>query len=267
MSKIRIAHLSDPHFGTVLPEVKAALVRSLGERQPDLVLVSGDITQRARRSQFREAREFRQQWDGHFFAVPGNHDIPLLNIVGRLIHPYYGFHRHFQAKREADIRLDGVRVLGLNSTSRWRHVQGRLNVNRVRKIIFESWDDAKVRVAMIHHPLACAKDADNAENRLRGLDETFELFHEAKIDLVLSGHVHDPYVAVEKGLVLSTAGTCLSWRTRKNAPNSYHFIEIETNPRRISIVRMDHSGENFCAVAHSERNFLNKNEKWSLEQN
>ncbi len=239
MNKVRIAHLSDPHFGTVYEDVQAGLLNCLKELQPDLVLISGDITQRARRKQFEGARAFRDSLRPlPFFAVPGNHDIPLFNLFARLFHPYRGFHSYFQDKRETDIRLGDVRVLGLNSTSRWRHVQGSLDLDRIREKFLSHWDNAKVRVAMVHHPLECAKDIDE-KNRLRGRDATVKLFQEAKIDLILSGHVHDPYVACEHTMVLSVAGTSLSWRIRKEASNSFNLIEIETDPKRITIARMD----------------------------
>ena len=249
MRRVRIAHLSDPHFGTVHPHVQAALVESLGEIKPDLVLMSGDITQRARRWQFQAAKRFRDSIHPiPFFAVPGNHDIPLFNLLGRLFNPYYGFHRYFQDRRETQLRVGEVRVLGLNSTSRWRHIQGKLDLDRIRDALLNSWGDAKIRIVMVHHPLSCKKPEDNLENLLRGREETRELFVEAKVDLVLSGHVHDPWVTTESGIVFSTAGTCLSWRTRLDAPNSYHCIDIDTSSREITIERRDLVDGTFRAV-------------------
>lgn len=239
MSVLTIAHLSDPHFGTVEEKVYSALLASLRGLGPDLVLVSGDITQRARRRQFEAARRFKEALaPTPFFAVPGNHDIPLFNLVGRMFRPYFGYHRYFLPQREKDIRLGSVRVIGLNSTSRWRHVQGKLDIERVRKTFFDGWDDSQVRVAMVHHPIDCAKTIDD-KNRIRGREEVTNLFQEAKIDLVLSGHVHDPFVAIEKGMILCVAGTCLSWRTRLGAPNTFNLIKVETSPQRVEIQRFD----------------------------
>lgn len=263
MSRVKIAHLSDPHFGTIHEGVQEGLLESLNTLRPDLVLVSGDITQRARRNQFEAARRFKNSIHPiPFFAVPGNHDIPLFNLLARLFRPYRGFHTYFQSKRETDIRLGDVRVLGLNSTSKWRHIQGSLDIDRIREKFLSDWDTAKVRIAMVHHPLECAKGIDD-KNRLKNREATVKLFQEAKIDLILSGHVHDPYVSVEHSLVLSVAGTCLSWRTRKNAPNSFHLIEIETEPRKIMITRLDMNDQKcFMPRADGLRSFEQVSGEW-----
>lgn len=263
MSTLRIAHLSDPHFGTVLPEVEERLIATLRSLKPDLVLVSGDITQRARRAQFQAAAAFRKKMAPFpFFAVPGNHDIPLFNLFARLFYPYRGFHRYFQAARETDFRIGDVRVIGLNSTSRWRHVQGSLDLARIKEEFLSNWDTSKIRVAMVHHPIECAKDIDD-KNRLRGKDETLALFKEAQIDLVLSGHVHDPYIQVEGSLVLSVAGTCLSWRIRKGAPNSFNWIEIQADPKRIKITRMDSTPDGlYLPRADFTREFRFEQGRW-----
>jgi len=263
MSKVRIAHLSDPHFGTVYPQVEKALLKDIEEIAPDLVLISGDITQRARSWQFRAANLFRQQIKQPFFAVPGNHDIPLFNVFGRLLHPYYGFHHYFQAKRETQLRVKDVCVMGLNSTSRWRHIQGKLDLNRVRDQLLNSWGDAKTRVVMLHHPLSCRKPEDQGENLLRGIEQTQELFRQAKVDLVLSGHVHDPWVTTFGNSVVSTAGTCLSWRTRKDAPNSYHCIDIDSDSHRITVERRDVKDWVFQPVKGSRKIFAQEASGWT----
>lgn len=254
MSTVRLVHLSDPHFGTVLPEVEKSLVDAVHTAKPQLVLLSGDITQRARRSQFEAARRFKEKLRPlPTLAIPGNHDIPLYNVFGRLYAPYAGFHRHFQSKRETDILVEGVRVVGLNSTSRWRHVQGSLNLERIRGPLLADWKTANVRIVAVHHPLDCAKRVDD-KNLLRGREAVFQLFESASIDLVLSGHVHDPFVtlsdarypASKRSMILSVAGTCLSWRTRKGAPNSFNLIDIETGTTpRIFLTRMDIEGGTF----------------------
>jgi 3',5'-cyclic AMP phosphodiesterase CpdA len=247
MTCVRIAHLSDPHFGTVAPEVQAALLARLAELRLDLVLISGDITQRARRAQFRAARAFKEALQPvPAFAVPGNHDIPLINLPARLLRPYGGFHRYLQSTREAVIQVGGVRVFGLNSTSRWRHIQGRLDVERVRPALMRP-DRSTVRIACVHHPLDCAKRVDD-KNLLVDREPVFALFEAAAIDLVLSGHVHDPFVtlsdarypASRRAMILSVAGTCLSHRTRKGAPNSFNYIEVAAAERpRITLARND----------------------------
>ncbi len=246
--RVRIAHLSDPHFGTILPGVAEGLLATLAELKPDLVLLTGDITQRARRSQFRAAKEFvRQLKPVPAIAVPGNHDIPLFNIFARLFYPYWSFKNLFKDLLEKDYVYNGVRVTGLNSTSRWRHVQGDFNIERIRRRLDKPHSGIKVRIAAFHHPMDCAKHVDE-KNLLRGREEAILALHDAQVDLVVGGHIHDPFVClshhrypgVPRSMILSVAGTCLSWRTRKGAPNSFNLIDVEPTDRpRISITRYD----------------------------
>lgn len=248
MSTVRIAHLSDPHFGTVLEPVRHALLHRLRELNVDLCLISGDITQRAKRGQFLAARAFKRDLlPLPSFAIPGNHDIPLFNLPFRLLDPYGGFHRHFQMADETSVTIGRVHVVGLNSTSRWRHVQGRLNLDRIHKAVTVAPAATQVRIVAVHHPLDCAQHVDE-KNLIVGRDDVVDLFATAKVDLVLSGHIHDPFVTLsnrryptaKRPMILSVAGTCLSWRTREGAPNSFTCIEIEDGEEpKITLRRQD----------------------------
>lgn len=252
MSRVRLAHLSDPHFGTVTDEVRGALLASLAELGPSLILLTGDITQRARRGEFRQARAFVQELAPiPVFAVPGNHDIPLWNLPLRLFAPYRNYAR-FQKVLERESLHQGVEILALNSTSRWRHIQGAFRRGSLEKKLRQD-RPAQIRLVAFHHPLDCAKTVDE-KNLLRGGAAVAAALARAEVDLVVGGHIHDPHVALStvrypeagRSMIFSVAGTCLSWRTRKNAPNSFHLIELETGPQaRIEITRYDHEGSTF----------------------
>jgi len=83
-----LLQISDPHFGTEDPGAVEALVPLVHEKRPGLVVLSGDITQRARRGQFEAARRFLDRLPAAALVViPGNHDIPLFNVFGRLLRP------------------------------------------------------------------------------------------------------------------------------------------------------------------------------------
>jgi 3',5'-cyclic AMP phosphodiesterase CpdA len=257
VTRVRIAHLSDPHFGTVQDGVRSALLAVVRGLAPDLVLISGDITQRARRAQFRAARDFLTALRPvPAVAIPGNHDIPLFNVVARLLRPYGGFHRYLQEFREVKVDLGGVRVIGLNSTSKWRHVQGRLDLDRIRPLLRGNTPSGQVgpvgvRIVAVHHPLDCAKRVDD-KNLIVDREAVFRELEAAEVDLVVSGHVHDPFVTLSadryqdwrRSMILSVAGTCLSWRTRKGAPNSFHLIDVDPDGPmpRIVLSRYDFDG-------------------------
>ena len=127
-----IAHLSDIHFGRVDPEVVEALIETLTAMSPDLVAVSGDLTQRARSGQFRVARRFIDRLPRPLLVVPGNHDVPLFNLAARFIAPFGGYRRHIQDDLEPVFEGDGFIAVGLNSARNFPfHGGGRLNEAQV----------------------------------------------------------------------------------------------------------------------------------------
>jgi len=278
MSRLRIAHLSDPHFGTILPGVKEGLLATLAELKPDLILLTGDITQRARRRQFKAAKEFtRELKPTPVIAVPGNHDIPLWNIFLRLFNPYWGFKKLFKDQLEKDFVHGDVLVTGLNSTSKWRHVQGDFDIARLEARLKERKRDParepKVHIAAFHHPMDCRKPQDE-KNLLKDRDRTIALFDVHGVDLMIGGHIHDPYVTLSKvrypntkrNMVIGVAGTCLSWRTRPGAPNSFNFIEVDTtDTSRLIISRFDQREDKKFTVEHVHKFKCKKGEGWAVE--
>jgi 3',5'-cyclic AMP phosphodiesterase CpdA len=110
-----VVHLSDLHFGRVDPRLEPPLVRTIHAIAPDLIATSGDLTQRARRSQFEQARAFLQQLRMPTIVVPGNHDVPLFNIAARLVNPFAGYRRRIQRDLEPIFRGEEMIVVGLNS--------------------------------------------------------------------------------------------------------------------------------------------------------
>lgn len=248
MSRLRIAHLSDSHFGTILPGMREGLIATLKELKPDVILLTGDITQRARAKQFKEAHAFVESLNPTpTICVPGNHDIPLLNIFVRFFDPYRGFRKFFKYRLEKDYVQGDVVITGLNSCSRWRHVQGYLNLERVDKCLREKSNQAKVHIVAFHHPMDCKRPQDE-KNLLKNNKETMQVMSQNQVDLIIGGHIHDPYATVSNvrypevkhTSIIGVAGTCLSWRTRKDAPNSFNLIEVDTfDTPTITIARFD----------------------------
>ncbi|MBX2988353.1 MAG: metallophosphoesterase [Bdellovibrionaceae bacterium] len=244
---VRIAHISDPHFGTATVDVVAALRRTLLDLSPDLVLITGDITQRARFRQFRDARRFVKSLAPlEVVAVPGNHDIPLFNVIARLFYPYWGYLKIFKGTLNREVAREDVHVLALNSTRWFRHIQGQIHPRTLRSRLKKIPDRARVRIVAYHHPMDCPKHADE-KNLLKNRDEIMAILAESGVDAVLGGHIHDPFIALSseryptlRPLVISLAGTCLSWRIRANAPNSFNLIEVVTQDSpRLRISRYD----------------------------
>lgn len=242
---IKIAHISDSHFGTEVGEVVEALKRSLHQRKPDLVVFSGDITQRARASQFKAAKKFIDDLSPlKTLIVPGNHDIPLFDIFTRILFPYRNFKKYIHSKVESHLRLNESVIVALNSTSWKRHIQGWLCPKRARKKILSSAGDSRFKVVFFHHPLICSKEIDE-KNLLKNQNEIVQVLADSRVDIVLGGHIHDPHVALTSGgFIAAVAGTCTSHRIRKGAPNSFNWIEFSTSKDQIdhlSVRRMDFS--------------------------
>ena len=224
-----LVHLSDPHFGTEQPTVVDALTELARQQRPELVVLSGDITQRARPSQFRAARAITDSLGVPVLAVPGNHDIPLFDVWTRLRSPYGRYSAAFGADLEPVHRSAELLVVCDNTTRPWRHKDGEvsaLQIDRVARLV-EPADPAQLRVVVVHQPIAVTR-AEDEPNRLRGHAAALRRWAEAGADLVIGGHIHLPYVMPLQGLArplwVVQAGTAVSSRVREGAPNSVNLL-------------------------------------------
>ena len=133
-----LLQVSDPHFGTEQPTVVDALTELARQQRPELVVLSGDITQRARPSQFRAARAFTDSLGVPVLAVPGNHDIPLFDVWTRLRSPYGRYSAAFGIDLEPVHRSPELLVVCVNTTRPWRHKDGEvsaLQIDRVARLV------------------------------------------------------------------------------------------------------------------------------------
>ncbi len=255
---VRLAHLSDPHFGSERITVMCELCRTLKRLAPDLIVLSGDITQRARRSQFIAARRFLANLrPTPVLVVPGNHDIPLFNVLARWRWPYRKYQRVLGAALAPDVSLHGVRLIGFNSAPPWRHKYGELDSSHVARQLTTLNGAAPLRVAVLHHPLDCRSPSDERNLLLLG-QRLLQVFSDHDVDLVLGGHIHDPFVTLSsrrypqlrRPMILAVAGTCVSQRTRPEIPNSFNFITLEpSEPATQTLERWDMAGGEFESVA------------------
>lgn len=224
-----VLQISDTHFGTEQPQVADALVGLALQQRPDLVVLSGDITQRARPAQFRAARAFVDRLGAPVLAVPGNHDIALFALWSRLVHPYARHAAAFGQDLEPVHATDDLLVIGVNTTRPWRHKNGEVSLQQVGRVarLLEGAEPAQLRIVVVHQPVAVTLDEDRP-NRLRGHAAALERWAAAGADLVMGGHIHLPYVLMLQGLVRPLwavqAGTAVSSRVRKGVPNSVNLL-------------------------------------------
>ncbi|MBL8271127.1 metallophosphoesterase family protein [Steroidobacter sp.] len=247
-----LLQISDPHFGTEQPPVVEALLRLARELQPAIVVVSGDITQRARRAQFDAAKDFVAKLPTKAVVViPGNHDIPLFNVIARLFYPYAGFARVFGDEFEPEWQSDEFLVLGVNTTRPARHKDGEVSVEQIQRVsqrLAVATAD-QLRIVVTHQPVHVLRGSE-IHNRLHGYKAAIDAWVEAGADIVMGGHIHLPYIAplhehyeeLSRRCWVVQAGTSVSRRVRARHPNSVNVIErVAANLCRIE--RWDFTAE------------------------
>lgn len=224
-----LLQISDPHFGTEQPLVADALAALAVQQRPDLLVLSGDITQRAHAAQFRAARAFMDRMGAPILAVPGNHDIPLLDVWTRLRKPYAAHVAAFGADLEPIYESPDLMVVCVNTTRPWRHRHGELSAQQIERVaqVFSKAGAAQLRLVVVHQPIAVTRTED-APNLLRGRNAALQCWSAAGVDLVMGGHIHLPYVMnlpdLARPLWVVQAGTAVSSRVRRGVPNSVNLL-------------------------------------------
>ena len=191
-----IVHLSDMHFGRVDSRLVAPLVRPIHTIAPNLVALSGDLTQRARRSQFQQARAFLEQLPCPLLVVPGNHDVPLYNIAARFLNPYGGYRRYIERDLEPVYQNDEMIAVGLNSArSLPFHGGGRLNEAQVARAAarLRSAPPDAVKIVVTHHPFDLP-EGHGDEHLIGRSDMAMQQLAAAGADVFLAGHLHVSHV-------------------------------------------------------------------------
>ncbi len=224
-----LLQISDTHFGTEKPRVVEALVALAVQQRPDVVVLSGDITQRARPAQFRAAKAFVDRLGAPVIAVPGNHDIALFNLWARLTRPYAHYATVFGADLEPVHSSPDLLVVGVNTTRVWRHKNGEVSTQQIDRVanLLTAASAQQLRVVVVHQPAAVIR-AEDRSHLLRGHHAALRVWSAAGADLVLGGHIHLPYVMALDGLArrlwVLQAGTAISSRTRPGMPNSVNIL-------------------------------------------
>ena len=262
----RILHLSDLHFGAHDPRLVEAVEIRVDEAKADLVVISGDFTQRARTEQFEEACQFltRLKDRGHeVLGVPGNHDVPLYDVLRRFLSPLTRYRRFIDEELCPFHELPDAAVLGINTARSLTFKDGRINDEQVEYIraTFARVTHDHPRILVTHHPLFALPVGDGPElGKAIGRQElALDAIAEAGVDLLLAGHNHrasthhapDLVTRAGSALVIQ-AGTATSTRLR-DEEQSFNIIEVAADDVTIAVQAWDGNAYASCDAQRYRR--------------
>lgn len=250
---MRLVLLADLHFGRDRPELQQPLLEAIRAAAPDMVAIAGDFVQRARRSMYREARDFLAALPCDWVAVPGNHDVPLYNLPGRLIQPHAAYRRWIAQDLEPVVELDEAVILGLDTTDPFAQQRGRVDREQIERIcaVIDRERGRRIVLILAHHPFHHRPEVE--KKLMRGAPKALERWASCGPHAILTGHLHqwvvEPFVTRkgDRQTLQLHCGTGLSDRLRGD-PNDFAVIDI--NGAVIRIARMASApGETLFAEA------------------
>ena len=260
-----MVHLSDLHFPRVDRAMCDQVVEFVRQQRPRVTIISGDLTQRAREKQYQAARQFIDQLPRPVIVIPGNHDVPLYDVLRRFFRPVERFCRIITPDLWPTYSDEELFVLGVNSTRAftfdphgfWKN--GTLSVAQLEEIgrRFGEARPGALRVLVMHHPLVNPRDPGERDT-VRNRGRIIAALEEAGVRLVLSGHLHvafggnAPAQAASAGRILCLqAGTATSNRLRHGEANAFNVLEWDGRELKMQVMR--HDGQGF--VAEAEQRF------------
>jgi 3',5'-cyclic AMP phosphodiesterase CpdA len=232
----KIAHISDLHFGAADELVAERLLECVPKLEPHLVIVSGDLTQRARTVQFEAAKAFLDQLPQPQLVIPGNHDVPLYNVYDRFVNPLEKFERIITPELDPFISDDEIAVAGINTARSLTIKGGRISREQVEGIRekMSQFPERTLKIVVTHHPFDVpeGEDEDDIVGRAK---ESLPAIAGSGADVFLAGHLHKSHIGVSARrykldagytTLIIQAGTAISLRER-GEEKSFNLMEFE----------------------------------------
>ncbi len=263
-----IVHLSVLHFGRIDYTIIKPLIAAVTALNPHIIAISGDLTQRARTQQFKEARVFLDALPSPQIVVPGNHDVPLYNIAARFLEPLTKYRRYITNDLEPFYADDEIAVLGVNTARSLTFKHGRINEKQITRIAtrFCHLADSIVKIVVTHHPFDLPEG--HAANPLVGRAHlAMHTLARCGIDVLLAGHLHishtghtaERYKISGHSALVIQAGTATSTRSRGEA-NTFNVIHIDKPG--ISIERYSWQAEHAQFTVSAAEHFSHTKNGW-----
>lgn len=246
---ITLVHGSDIHFGKPhLPEVAVVFADAVREHDPDCLVISGDLTQRAKVEEFAAAANWLKGFgDLPVVVTPGNHDVPLFRVIERAVDPYRNYRRFISNDLDTVTRVRGMTIVALNSAApRQAIVNGRIRAHQLEfaQAAFSAAPDGDAKVLVAHHHFAPAPDYEG-DKTLPGSRRILDQLEKMDVDIILGGHLHRAYIGNSldvhpgedrrRGIVIAQSGTTSSrrGRARERLKNSYNLLRVGSDTMEI----------------------------------
>ncbi|NUU03470.1 metallophosphoesterase family protein [Herbaspirillum robiniae] len=263
-----VIHLSDLHFGRTDPDIIAPLIAQVHELKPDLVVVSGDLTQRARSAQFKEARAFLDALPHPQLVVPGNHDVPLFNVAARMLQPLRKYRRHIGEDLQPVYMDDEVVVVGINTARSLTIKDGRVNDRQIEmaRRQLAAVGDNMIKIIVTHHPFDLPPGPQHHDLVGKAVP-AMRAFALCGADLLLAGHVHTSSAVSSAGrydipgysALVVQAGTATSTRGRGET-NSFNVLQVEAH--QIAVHRLGWQPEEKSFALAASQTFVQRGSEW-----
>ena len=247
----RLLHLSDLHFGAHDDQLVAAVEERVDAEAADLVVISGDFTQRARTEQFEQACGFltRLRDKGHeVLGVPGNHDIPLYDVLRRFLSPLTRYRKYIDETLCPFHEIPGAAVLGINTARSATFKDGKINDEQLAFIreTFGRVDPKVPRILVTHHPIFALPTGDGMGKPIDNQADVLDMIGAVGVDLLLAGHNHRAshqdsadFVTKSTGALVVQAGTATSTRVR-GEHQSFNRIVIDGEKVEVTLIGWHH---------------------------
>jgi 3',5'-cyclic AMP phosphodiesterase CpdA len=265
-----LVHLSDLHFGRVNPVVADVLRETVSDLRPDVLVVSGDFTQRARAGQFRAARAFLDVLPQPQLIVPGNHDVPLHNVLARFFSPLRKYRRHMTDDLQPSYVDGEIALIGTATTRSFTIGGGGIRKRELRRIrnMLKDLGPSLVRILVAHHPFD-EPHAGAPFGRARPGPEAVEQLAGDGVDVFLTGHLHVTFAGPTakryniggRSAIIVEAGTATSTRVR-GEPNAFNVLRIDHG--RIAVDHLVWHAESDTFATREAQRFDRTPDGWTV---